>query len=159
MKKIVNPFALILCISFTAISLKAQNVNVNPGGGSYPTMKAAFDAINSGIHSGAITIDIVGSTTELVKATLNASGTGSASYTSVIITTSNTGGVTIDGRDSVTIKLAGADNVTLDGRIAGVGRYITISNSNWNEEAAAIWVSHGRVSSDSLGLKRTQLEI
>ena len=45
-----------LCI---VMSASAQNVNVNPGGGTYPTLKDAFDAINAGSHTGTITVDIV----------------------------------------------------------------------------------------------------
>src|SRR6185295_19143330 len=53
---------------------------------SYPTLKAAFDAINAGTHQGAVTISINSSTTEgTTPATLNGSGAGSASYTSVLL--------------------------------------------------------------------------
>ena len=34
----------------------------------YPTLKAAFDAINSGAKTGAIVIDVIGNTTEPVMA-------------------------------------------------------------------------------------------
>ena len=56
-----------------------QNVNVNPGAGTFSTLKEAFDAINLGSYTGAITIDIVNNTTQTTSAVLNASGTGSSS--------------------------------------------------------------------------------
>ena len=56
----------------------------------YPTVKGAFDAINAGTHTGAITIYILGDTTEAASAVLNASGSGAASYTSMIIAPNGT---------------------------------------------------------------------
>ena len=85
MKKIILCFLFILCLANFANS---QNVNVNPGAGSYPTLKDAFDAINSGVHTGAITIDVIGNTFESATAVLNASGTGAASYTSIFMSPS-----------------------------------------------------------------------
>ena len=56
-------------------------------GGMYLTLKAAFDDINAGAGglTGAIQLDVVGDATETAPAVLNASGSGSASYTSVLI--------------------------------------------------------------------------
>ncbi|MGV2480663.1 UNVERIFIED_CONTAM: hypothetical protein IGO34_28140, partial [Salmonella enterica subsp. enterica serovar Weltevreden] len=85
------------------------------------TVNAAFAAINAGTHSGAITIDIGGNTTEpATHVALAASGTGSASYTSVILrptVTATISGATIVGRG--VLELDGADNVTIDGDVAG----------------------------------------
>jgi hypothetical protein len=75
----------ILALTFLASSALAQNVNVNPGGLTYATLQLAFTAINNGVHTGAVTVTIVGNTTEVGTATLNASGSGSASYTSISI--------------------------------------------------------------------------
>src|SRR3954470_22408754 len=72
----------------------AQNVTVNPGAGSYPTLKAAFDAINAGTHTGTVTVSVVADTSEAASAVLNASGTGSASYTSISITPSGARSIT-----------------------------------------------------------------
>lgn len=143
MKKLFSLFSIVLCITFVTANINAQNVNVNPGAGTYPTLKDAFDAINAGTHTGAVTVDIVNNTTEPVRARLNASGFGSASYTSVMVTTSNGAGVTVTGSDSMVIALMGCDNVTIDGRIGGSGRFITISGTNILANSAAIWVSHG----------------
>ncbi len=125
MKKIY--FAL-LTVLFAAIS-HAQNVNVNPGAGSYPDLASAFAAINAGTHTGAITVDIVGNSTETVSAVLNASGTGSASYTSIIISPSGGAARTISGSIAGhLIDLNGADNVTIDGLNTG-GNSLTIENT------------------------------
>src|SRR5215471_5629176 len=65
----------------------------DPGPTNYTTLGNAFAAINAGVPQGAITISLVGDTDETtVSAVLNASGSGAASYTSVLISPS--GGVT-----------------------------------------------------------------
>lgn len=80
--------SLMLILGITTF---AQNVNVTATGGTanatYATVKAAFDAVNAGTHTGAITLDIVAGTTEPTNtsAVLNSSGAGAASYTSVLI--------------------------------------------------------------------------
>lgn len=100
---------------------------------TYSTVNSAFTAINAGTHSGAITIDITGNTTEpATPVALVASGVGSASYTSIILrptVTATISGATIVGRG--VLELDGADNVTIDGDIAGgsTGRDLTIMNS------------------------------
>lgn len=95
----------------------AGNVTVNPGNVAYATLKEAFDAINAGTHTGAVTVSINANTTETAPAVLNSSGAGSASYTSVVIrpTVDNVSvsGATATGRGL--IELNGADNVTIDG--------------------------------------------
>ncbi len=100
----------------------------------YTTLGAAFAAINAGTHQGAITIDIVASTTETAANVLNGSGAGAASYTSVLIRPANDGvtiaGPTVTGRGL--IELNGADNVTIDGdnpNSAGTNRNLTIQNT------------------------------
>ncbi len=123
-------FLVILFLSITTRSLSAQNVNVNPGAGSYPTLKDAFDAINAGTHTGVITIQIVGNTTETLSAVLNASGAGSASYTSISIIPS--GGLMRSINGSIAgplVDLNGANNVTIDGLNSG-GNSLTIDNQN-----------------------------
>ena len=101
-------------------------------GGTYLTLKAAFDDINSGVLTGTIQLDVIGDTNELtVTAVLNASGSGSASYTSVLIQPS--GGVTrtISGATtagSPLIDLNGADNVTINGLNTG-GNALVIANT------------------------------
>ena len=121
---------LMLFFSFASI-MNAQNVTVNPGTGSYPTLKDAFDAINLGTHTGAITIDIVGNTSETASAVLNASGTGASSYTSITIAPSGGAARTITGAvlaGTPLIDFNGADNVIIDGLNTG-GNTLTISNT------------------------------
>jgi hypothetical protein len=101
----------------------------------YPTVKAAFDAINAGTHQGAITVSIVTSTVEgATPATLNSSGAGPALYTSVLVRPVNDG-VSVAGNPVTgfgVIQLNGADNVTIDGdnpNTAGINRNLTVSNT------------------------------
>src|SRR6187399_3192302 len=111
-----------------------NNIEVEATGGvnaAYATLTAAFAAISAGTHTGTITIDVCGNTNEGTgTALLNASGSGSASYTS--ITMSPVGGAarTISGATtagSPLIDLNGADNVTINGLKNG-GNSLTISN-------------------------------
>ena len=71
----------------------------------------------TGTHQGVITVSIVASTTEPGPAILNASGAGTASYTSVLIRP-GVDGVTVAGASRGgrrLIELNGASNVTIDG--------------------------------------------
>ena len=112
-----------------------SQVDVTSTGGisplSYTTLKDAFDAINAGTHTGSIAITITASTNEGANtAALNASGTGSASYTTVSIQPSG-GSWTITGATTAgnpLINLNGADNVTIDGLNSG-GNALIISNT------------------------------
>lgn len=113
---------------FTFFSVKAQVV-VNPGAGSYGTLKGAFDAINAGTHTGAITIALNGDTVETASAVLNESGNGAASYTSIIISPSGGATRTISGSFvGHLIDLNGADNVTFDGLNSG-GNALVLSST------------------------------
>jgi len=107
---------------------------------TYSNVKGALDAINAGIHQGAITIKLNGSTNESASAVLNASGTvgttgtytGTASYTSVTMYPT-VSGVTIGGNIAAPlIDLNGADNVVIDGRVNATGstKSLTIINSS-----------------------------
>ena len=127
-------FALIFSImAFNVFADVTKKVGPTASGGDYTTLKAAFDAINAGtIKTGVITLQIVGNTTETASAVLNASGTGSASYTSVKIYPT-TSGYTISGSlAAALISLNGAANVTIDGSTGGTGntKNLTILNSS-----------------------------
>ena len=90
-------YFLLLTVLFTA-TINAQNVTVNPGAGYSPDLASAFATINADTHTGSVTIDIVGNTSELVAgAILNASGIRSASYTSILIQPSGGAVRTISG--------------------------------------------------------------
>jgi len=115
----------------------AGPIEVESSGGTttptaYPTLKAAFDAINAGTHTGTITIDVCGNTDETtLTAALNGSGTGSASYSSILIAPAGGAARTISGATtagSPLIDFNGADNVTVDGLNTG-GNSLTISNT------------------------------
>ncbi|MBN8569311.1 MAG: T9SS type A sorting domain-containing protein [Ignavibacteria bacterium] len=121
-------------ISFFILSSNsfAQNVEVSNGGPvtSYATLADAFTAINTGAFTGAITVNIVGNTTETVTATLDSSGNGTgSSYTSITIQPSGGASRTITGAFiGHLINLNGADNVTIDGLNTG-GNSLSISNT------------------------------
>jgi hypothetical protein len=114
-------------------------VSVVASGGTnaqYSTLQAAFNAINSGTHTGTIVISVTGNTVESAPAILNGSGAGSASYTSLLLqpTANNisiAGNFTNTGRG--VIELNGADNVTINGdnpNSAGTNRDLTIRFSS-----------------------------
>lgn len=83
----------------------------------YTTLRAAFDAINNGLHTGEITILVLGNSTETSTCILNASGIGAASYTRILMQPSGGAARTITGGLSnfPLIDLNGADNVLIDG--------------------------------------------
>lgn len=88
---------------------------------AYTTLKGAFDAINAGTYTGDLTIKLKGNTTETTAAILNASGTGTANYTSILIYPTRSG-VTVTGNFATPlIDLNGADKVTFDGRVNSTG--------------------------------------
>ncbi len=141
----------------SAAAASAQNINVTATGGTpnatYPTVKAAFDAVNAGTHTGAITMDVVASTTEPASASavLNGSGAGAASYTSVLIRPtadgvmiSGTGGNGSQCGGKGLIELNGADNVTIDGdnpNTPGVNRNLTLTNTCGNSQTSVIRIA------------------
>src|SRR5207247_8862001 len=106
----------------------------------YATLTLAFDDINAGAGglTGAITLNVVGDTSETASAVLNASGTGSASYTSVLIQPSGGAARTISGAIAGhLIDLNGADAVTFDGLNSG-GNSLTIDNTTSGASSTSI---------------------
>jgi len=135
---LAHRLSLLTCLSllllFGASSALAQ-VDVTASAGtpaaSYTTLKGAFDAINAGTHQDIIGIGISGDTTETAPAVLNASGTGSSSYTSILINPTGGAARSISGAiiaGSPLIDFSGADNVTIDGLNSG-GNSLTIANT------------------------------
>lgn len=126
---------------FFSIGLQAQ-VSItatagNMGPTAYTTLKDAFDAVNAGTHQGAITIDITGNTSETTSAILNASGAGSASYSTILIRPTGGAARTISGAilaGSPLIDFNGPDHVTVDGLNTG-GNSLTISNTTVSSTA------------------------
>lgn len=119
----LKTFCFSVLVAFCTNAVKAQITATSTGGGSgaYTTLKGAFDKINDGTLTGAVTLQVTASTSEIASASLNASGFGSASYTSVLIyPTVNDLSIVADGTlpaSSHLIVLDGADNVTFDGRV------------------------------------------
>lgn len=127
-----RPFAAGVCNDVTPaasnVEVEATNSGSNLG---YTTLKGAFDAINAGTHTGTITIDICGNTTETAPAVINASGAGAASYTTITIAPAGGAPRTISGAiaaGSPLVDFNGADNVTIDGLNTG-GNSLTIANT------------------------------
>ena len=110
----------------------------------YATLGAAFAAINAGgTHTGAIDITICTSISEgATPATLNSSGAGLASYTSVTIRPAAPG-ITVTGNPVTgfgVIQLNGADNVTIDGddpNTPGINRDLTITQHGRGGQSSA----------------------
>ncbi len=109
------------------VTVNASNV---ANDASYARLGDAFTAINNGVHTGVVNITITGNTTELSSAVLNASGTGSASYTALSIQPSGGAVRTVSGNLAAPlVDLNGADNVTIDGLNSG-GNGLTFSNAS-----------------------------
>ncbi|WP_395064145.1 hypothetical protein [Flavobacterium sp.] len=157
-KMLVSSYTILFLFSIAAISANGMRKtnNLKPlklfktsvllsnatvgSGGNYATLKAAFDAINAGSITGAITIQIVSSTIEPAMASLNASGTGLANYNSVLIYATGTG-YSIGGNiANPLINLNGADNVIIDGRVNATGTTadLLFTNSNTGVNACAL---------------------
>ena len=133
MKKLSTFLLFTIVLTISLVFNSYAQVDVTSTGGtptaSYTTLKAAFDAINAGTHTLVITIGISGNTTETDSAVINASGSGSASYSSILINPTGGAARTITGAiTGPLIHLNGADNVTIDGLNTG-GNSLTISNT------------------------------
>ena len=105
---------------------------------AYPTLKGAFDVINAGTYQGDMIIKFRGNTTETASAVLNASGTGAASYSHILIYPTRSG-ITVTGNLATPlVDLNGADNVTFDGRVNGSGDAyeFTFINNNTSTTSA-----------------------
>ena len=141
MKKTKLLFLAVISFFILSSNSFAQNVEVSSGGPvtSYATLADAFTAINTGAFTGAITVNIVGNTTETVSPSLDSSGNGTgSSYTSITIQPSGGTSRTITGAISGNlINLNGADNVTIDGLNTG-GNSLTISNTSTGATTNAI---------------------
>ena len=132
-----QPFVIGTCDVATAgLPIEVEATAGTLGPTAYSNLGAAFTAINSGTHQGAINIEVCFNSTEgTTPATLNSSGAGSASYTSLSIRPL-ADGLTITGNPATgfgVIQLKGADNVTIDGdnpNTGGTNRNLTVNNTN-----------------------------
>ena len=131
MKKLKSFFSTLLLFLAVLFAQNSWGQTMVGSGQTYTTLKAAFDAINNGTLSGNIVLQITSSTTETATAVLNASGSGSASYTSVAIYPTGSGYSISGSVTGALIQLNGADNVTIDGRVSQSGaKDLIIQNAN-----------------------------
>ena len=121
MKKI---YLLVIYCALHQLSFGQINISGSSSSYNYSTLKTAFDAINAGTVTGNITISISGSTTENSAASLNASGSGAANYSAILITASSASSINFNV-SSTAITFNGSDKVTIDGK-----RQLTIINNN-----------------------------
>ncbi|EJL63670.1 Por secretion system C-terminal sorting domain-containing protein [Flavobacterium sp. CF136] len=127
-------FGMLLLLSSAGYSQITKTVGA--AGADYATLKLAFDAVNSGTLTGTITLQVIDNTTETASAVLNASGTGSASYTSIQIYPTVTNKTISGNLNGPIIDLNGADNVVIDGRVNQTGtKNLTISNASVSSTA------------------------
>lgn len=135
MKKLI--LYLILILGIPAHVLADATKTVGASGADYTTLKAAFDAINAGTITGVIVLQIIDNTTETASAVLNASGTGSANFTSVTIYPTVTGKTISGSLATPLISLNGADNVMIDGRLNATGSTIDLTITNTSTSSTA----------------------
>jgi PKD repeat protein len=99
--------------------------------GTYPTLAAAFNAINSGGGSGAVTVTITEDHDLAATAVLNQTG-----YT---VTIQPSGNRIVSGAiNAPLIRFNGADNATLDGIAISGPNTLTISNYSSGSSASAL---------------------
>ena len=122
----------LLLLAFPTSLLAQTTVTVGTSGEEYLTLKEAFDDINAGGIKGVIILQIIDNTDETTTAVLNASGTGAASYTSILIYPTGSGYSISGSVNGPLIDLNGADNVTFDGRVdhTGSAKDLVISNTS-----------------------------
>jgi uncharacterized repeat protein (TIGR01451 family) len=124
-----QPFTFGTCDTAGPIEVESSGGTVTPT--AYASLKLAFDAINAGTHTGTITIDVCGDSTETATAALNDGATAPASWTTMSISPAGGAARTITGAiaaGSPLVNLNGADNVTINGLNTG-GNSLTISNT------------------------------
>lgn len=100
-------------------------------GGTFATVKQAFDFVNANVVTGPATFSVISDVTETASAVLNPVTYAGGPHTITIMPTGAPR--TISGNfASAVIDLSGADNVVIDGRIGGVGsnKELTIENPN-----------------------------
>ena len=127
----VFTFVFAYSAAFGQISVTATAGTTGPT--VYTTLGAAFTAINAGTHQGVINISVTANTTETAMCQLNASGTGSASYSSVLIKPSIGATPVISGAvaNFPVIALLGS-SITIDGSntVGGTTRNLTVKNTS-----------------------------
>ncbi|KAA5533176.1 T9SS type A sorting domain-containing protein [Taibaiella lutea] len=148
MKRFVT---LLFFIGLSVLGKIYAQVSVTATGGTlgptaYTDLITAFTAINNGTHTGSITVSITASFSQGTTAILNASGSGSASYTAITIKPAASANPVITNTtdNTASIKLDGADNVTIDGSNNGTTtQNLTFQNSNssGSGQGSNIWLA------------------
>jgi hypothetical protein len=160
MRKIYSRYLLGILLALCAFTGYAQ-VSVTATGGTpgptaYTTVKLAFDAINSGIHTGAITVSISANTTETAAAVLNFSGSGTASYTGVTIKPATGASPVVSGNINGPIIAILGSNVTIDGsNNASTSRNLTISNLDTSRLSAVSILTSGSTPNTNVTIKNS----
>ncbi len=127
---------IVITILSCAVSSWGQTIRTVGTGGNYSSLRLACQAITSGTLTGNIELQIKSSIIETNSIIIPASGTGSASYSSVKIYPIGSG-YTISGTIAgPLISLNSADNITFDGRVNQTGSTedLTISNLSTGNE-------------------------
>ena len=128
--------ALLFCVVFSQ-NVFADGTYTVGAGQTYSTLKLAFDAINAGTISGVLVLEVAANSTEAATASLNASGSGSASYSSISIYATGSARTISGALASSLITLNGADNVTIDGRLGGAGAINSLVIENTSTSTSA----------------------
>ena len=127
---------LVINLTFTS-ELRASGTYTVGAGQTYSTLKLAFDAINAGSITGVIVLQISADCAETATASLNASSSGSASYTTINIYPTGSTRTISGALASSLVTLNGADNVTIDGRLSGSGTANSLIIENTSTSASA----------------------
>jgi hypothetical protein len=135
-----NGYIRLTCLSLLLLAFDNSKAQVSvtatgatTGPTAYLSLKAAFDAINTGTHKSNINITIFSNTTETSSAILNASGTGASSYTTILVKPARDVSPLISGGlGNSLVILDGTANVTFDGSntTAGTTKNLTLANPN-----------------------------
>ena len=118
-----------LLVSNFSIASGTYNVGT---GQTYTTFKSAMDAVNTGTISGTLIFQIAANCNETNTVILNASGSGSANYSSILIYPTGAPRTIACTFSNDVFRLNGADNVTVDGRVnqTGSSEGLIIENAN-----------------------------
>ncbi|MBS1516421.1 MAG: T9SS type A sorting domain-containing protein [Bacteroidetes bacterium] len=124
-------FLILAVLFFPLKSFSQVDVTATSGtpAASYTNLTNTFIAINNGVHQGDIVITINSSNTNFFI-TLNASGAGAASYSSIRIKPGAVGAINIDNSNSgsALFWFNGVDNLTIDGTLPGGYGPLTFRN-------------------------------
>ena len=124
--------------AYTIVSSFSGTFNVGPTEPTYTSLTGIagtpggfFAAVNSGVVTGNVTVNITGDITETGAIALNQwSEDGAGNYT-MTIQPSEAVNKTLSGSYAGgLIRLNGADRVTFNGNFGGSGQYLTFSNTN-----------------------------